>query len=66
MDADSIGPLVRIVLRYFGAALITKAGLGVDVNDPDIQSIAILVAGALCTALSEGWYLLAKKRGWRC
>jgi hypothetical protein len=63
---DNIGPFVRIFLRYFGAALITKAGLKIDVTDPDIETIAILLVGSVCTAISEGWYILAKKRGWKC
>jgi hypothetical protein len=66
MRADDFAPVVRIFLRYAGAALVTRAGLSIDVTDPDIQSVTILLIGTLLSAANEAWYILAKKRGWRC
>lgn len=66
MNPDSIAPIARILLRYFGAALISS-GLTIkpDVfTDPDLVQVACIVIGALCSALSEVWYWLAKKHGW--
>ncbi len=68
MNADDFAPFARIILRYFGGALIS-AGVAVSpstLSDPDVVQIACIVMGALCTALSEGWYYFAKKRGWNC
>lgn len=58
------GPLTRVLLRYVGAALITKAGLSMDVSDPDVQEVAVFMVGLACSALTEGWYYLAHKHGW--
>lgn len=58
------GPLTRVLLRYVGAALITKAGLSIDVTDPDFQEIAVFAVGAACSVVSECWWAIARKRGW--
>jgi len=66
VNFDGIAPVVRIFLRYFGATLATKAGVSIDVTDPDIVNVITMVVGASCSAASETWYYIAKKRGWRC
>lgn len=58
---DRAAPFIRIGLRYLGGALIgwgyaTEDDLWV-LDDPEL-------VGAISVALSEGWYLLAKKFGW--
>lgn len=58
------GPLARVLLRYAGGALITKAGLSIDVNDPDLQNIATMAVGAAITAGTETWWYLARKYNW--
>lgn len=55
-------PLARILLRYVGAVLVAKAGLQVD--DPDLIIVTEAVIGGLCALIAEGWYALARKRGW--
>jgi hypothetical protein len=62
--SELAGPLTRVLLRYVGAALITKAGLSIDVTDPDVMAVAEIGVGLLCSVVSEGWYALARKRGW--
>lgn len=62
--SEIAGPLTRVLLRYVGAALITKAGLSLDVTDPDIQEVVVFVVGVACSVLSEGWWVLARKYGW--
>ena len=62
--SDLTGPVARILLRYVGAALITKAGLQIDVTDPDISSLVEFVLGAVISGASELWWYLARKYGW--
>jgi hypothetical protein len=64
---EVLGPLVRIALRYLGGALIAK-GYSIspdNFTDPDLVQVICYAAGAFCAVLSEGWYKLAHKRGWR-
>lgn len=58
------GPLARVILRYLGAALITKAGLSIDVTDPDIATLAQFLIGAVLSVGTETWWYLARKYGW--
>lgn len=58
--------IARIALRYAAAALITRGLLSPGdadtiVNDPDVQ----IAVGALFGVVSESWFALAKKFGWR-
>jgi hypothetical protein len=62
--SELAGPLTRVLLRYVGAALITKAGLSIDVTDPDVMTVAEMGVGLLCSVICEGWYAMARKRGW--
>lgn len=61
---DLIAPVVRVILRYAGGALLAYAGVTLDVNDPDVQAVTVVVAGVLVSAASEVWYYLARKHGW--
>lgn len=57
-------PLTRVLLRYVIGAWVTKAGLNLDVNDPNVFEVAnFLVAGLLGVA-TEGWYAMARRKGW--
>lgn len=62
--SEIAGPLTRVLLRYVGAALITKAGLSIDVTDPDVMQVAEMGIGLLCSVACEGWWALARKNGW--
>jgi hypothetical protein len=60
------GPIARILLRYGAMALIMHGFMSEDVGnsiaaDPDIQ---MLLGGGLA-AITEGFYVLAHKLGWR-
>jgi hypothetical protein len=63
---DVLSPLIRILLRYIGGALIAK-GYAVNPDtfaDPDLVQVICYVGGGLCAAVSEGWWTLARKYGW--
>jgi len=55
-------PLARILLRYLvGGAIFGSAEIGHRLaTDPDI----VLLAAVLIGAAVEGFYALAKRRGW--
>ena len=62
-------PLIRIALRWVGGYLVargvfaqTDSGL---FSDPDLVAAINYGLAALCALLSEGWYLLAKRMGWK-
>lgn len=57
-------PLARILLRYIGGALLAKGVIHGDLLDPDIVQVLTVLLGLACSALSEGWYYIAKKNGW--
>ena len=66
MTPDIIAPLARILLRYVGGALIS-AGVAINptaLTDPDLVQVLCFLIGGLCTAFSEGFYLIARKKGW--
>lgn len=58
------GPLVRVLLRYVGAALMTKAGIAIDVTDPDVMTLAVFAVGGLLSVGTEVWWAMARKYGW--
>ncbi|MEH2508713.1 hypothetical protein V1291_000067 [Nitrobacteraceae bacterium AZCC 1564] len=58
-------PLTRILLRYAVGAWVAKAGLSIDVNDPNVFEVANFVVAGAIGALTEGWWTLARRRGWR-
>jgi hypothetical protein len=61
--------IIRIVLRY-GAGLLVAKGLlspetGLDLaGDPDVQMLLQVGAGLVAGAVSECWYVLARRLGW--
>ena len=61
-----VAPLARVLLRYAGGALIA-AGVAINpatLTDPDVVQVATFFVGAGCAILSEGWWALARKKGW--
>jgi len=61
-----IAPIARILLRYAGGALIS-AGFAINpsaLTDPDVFQVSCFVIGGLCTAASEGFYVIARAKGW--
>ena len=58
---DAISPFIRIGLRVFGGFMIGKGYL--SEADMWIFSDQELI-GVLALLVSEGWYILAKKKGW--
>lgn len=69
MTPTMLAPLARVLLRYVAGAL---AGYGIAVNaagyvladDPDMVFLVSCGLSALFGAVVEGFYALAKKRGW--
>ena len=57
-------PLTRVLLRYVIGAWVTKAGLSIDVNDPNLFEVLNFMIGGLLAATTEGWYVMAHKYGW--
>lgn len=64
MIPEIAGPLLRVILRYAGAGLMTKAGIQIDLTDPDIASLAEFALGALLSTATEVWWYLSRKYGW--
>lgn len=58
------GPLARVLLRYVGGAMVAKAGLSIDVNDPDLVNVATMGIGGTISAGTEIWWYLARKYNW--
>lgn len=57
-------PIIRIILRIAAGVLIGRgmpAEIGEVFTSPDME----LAVGAAVLAVSEGWYVLAKRFGWR-
>lgn len=60
-----MGPFVRIVLRY-GVGAVVGYQIGSQLaNDPDVVAVATAVAAGAVGAITEGFYMLAKRWGWR-
>lgn len=60
-----MGPFIRIVLRYgVGAVIGYQVGEQLA-SDPDVVAIATAGAAAAVGAITEGFYALAKRLGWR-
>lgn len=60
-----IGPLSRLILRYIIGAMVMYGMIGAETGeylafDPDLS----LIIGGVLTAIVEGAYALAKRRGW--
>ena len=56
-----MGPIVRIVLRVIAGALIGAGYLPKEAL-PDVLDPALV--GGIVWALTEGFYWVAKRRGW--
>ena len=61
-----MNPWIRIALRYGSGMLVTAGYLTPDdatflLTDPDV----IMIIGAAVGALTEFWYILADRYGWR-
>lgn len=66
MNPEIIAPLARVLLRYVGGAMIS-AGVAISpgtLTDPDLIQVMCFLIGGISTATSEGWYIIAKKKGW--
>lgn len=66
MNREIIGPIARVLLRYIGGAMIS-AGVAISpgtLTDPDVVQVTCFLVGALASASSEIWYIVAKKYGW--
>lgn len=62
--------IVRILLRYIAAALVAKgvftsADAGALTSDPDVLNILEVGAGLAIGAVTEWWYWIARRFGWR-
>ena len=63
------GAVTRILLRYGVGYLIAHGVLSGSFghmvsNDPDVAMAAEVIVGLVFGAISEGYYVLAKKYGW--
>lgn len=61
--------IIRIVLRYVAGALVIKGILPDDLGntlmtDPQVIDFLNVGAGLAIGAITEGWYMLARKFGW--
>jgi hypothetical protein len=66
VSPEIIAPIARILLRYVGGALIS-AGVAISpstLTDPDLLQVMCFLIGGLCTAVSEGFYFIARRKGW--
>lgn len=60
-----MGPLIRIILRY-GVGAIIGYGVGTQLaSDPDVVAVATVAAASIAGAVTEYFYIIAKKFGWR-
>lgn len=60
-----MGPIIRIVLRY-GVGAIIGYEMGARLaSDADVVAVATVAATAGVGAVTEGFYWLAKRWGWR-
>ncbi len=58
---EMLSPWVRIALRIIGGFFI---GWGMDPEAAKMLWTDPQLIGAVCIALSEGWYLVARRMGW--
>lgn len=60
-----MGPFVRIILRYGVGGLIGFEIGNQLASDPDVLAVTTVAATALVGAITEGFYIIAKRYGWR-
>ena len=63
---DLAGPVTRIACRYLAGICLAKglASHASVFSDPDFVTLASYGAAGFFSAVSEGGYYLARKRGW--
>jgi hypothetical protein len=59
----------RILLRWGAGFLVAKGLLAPDVgpelaSDVDVQALLEVLIGFVMAGAAEGWFALAKRRGW--
>ena len=62
------GPLLRIFLRILAGVLIGKGApedIGTILTDPEFISLVEVWIGVGLLAITEAWYAMAKRFGWR-
>lgn len=62
--------IIRIVLRYVAGALVINGFLPDELgnslmNDPQVIDVLNVAFGLAIGAVTEFWYFLARKFGWR-
>ncbi|MEJ5081041.1 hypothetical protein [Ochrobactrum sp. MYb379] len=60
-----MGPFIRIILRYGVGAIIGYEVGNQLASDPDVVVVSTVAATALVGLVTEGFYVLAKRLGWR-
>lgn len=65
----NLSPIIRIALRYLAGAMVARGllddGLATIIStDAELIESLTLIAGTILGAISEGWYVFAKRRGW--
>lgn len=60
-----MGPFIRIILRY-GVGAIIGYEVGTQLaSDPDVVAVATVAAASIAGVVTEYFYIIAKKMGWR-
>lgn len=60
-----MGPLIRIVIRY-GVGTVVGYEVGSQLaSDPDVIAVTTAGAAMIAGVVTESFYWLAKKYGWR-
>lgn len=60
-----MGPFIRIILRY-GVGAIIGYEVGTQLAaDPDLVAVVTVAAASLAGSVTEYFYIIAKKFGWR-
>lgn len=60
-----MGPLIRILLRYGVGAIIGYEVAHNLAADPDLVAVATVAAASIAGAVTEYFYVIAKKFGWK-
>lgn len=65
-----MGVLVRIFLRWLAGILVAKGVFDSEAGnmlatDPEVARALEIGLGLAIGALAEGWYMLARRCGWR-
>jgi len=60
-----MGPFIRIALRYGVGALVGYEVGAQLASDPDVIAVTTVLAASVVGAVTEAFYALAKRFGWR-